>query len=53
MTTSVEKIVGMTSVYNLNQLFETVIEQIEMSVNFSDARRVPYNPNRWPQLSMT
>ena len=33
-----------TSVYNVNQSFETIINQIEVAVDFSNARKVPYTP---------
>ena len=32
-----------TSAYDVNKLFETVIDQIKTAVNFDDAGRVPYN----------
>ena len=36
----------MNSVYDLNQTFKTVIDQIEMVVNFDDSGRVPYTPEQ-------
>ena len=34
----------MTYIYNINQLFETFIGQVEMAVDLVDARGVPYAP---------
>ena len=36
----------MTSTYDVNQLFETVINQIKRDVNFANAGGVPYTPKQ-------
>ena len=32
----------MNAHHNINELFEMIINQIEMAIDFSDARKVPY-----------
>ena len=41
-----EKAARITFMYDLNQPFETSIDQIEMAVNFADARGVSYTPKQ-------
>ena len=36
----------MTSSYSVNQLFKTIINQIEMAVDFFNAIKVPYTPKQ-------